>query len=443
MGLINYIAKRLVNVAVKNGSALDKYFLSQIVSPAIYPDNDDSTFIDSYSDNIDIFTVINKIVEAASTLPILQYDQKGNEVERGGMLDLINNPGRGRIREDLIEEAMTTYLIFGNSYTTYEAATSSLNRGKPIMLDILPPQWIEIVLGSYQQPVKGYRFIFSKEERLEYESERVLHWREYNPVYDNNKFGHLKGMSRLQPLLKTIIGSDSGYDSLVATFQHQGAVGLLSILGEDGKAKSMKQQSLSQLKAQYKREYTGAKKAGSIVITDKDHKWTNFGLKPVEMEVLKSLNIFRGRVYDAYNVPEILASGSEGRTYSNYKEAMAALWTNAIIPIVDSYLQRLSQFLGPRMGEEGHQLRADYSGIQVLQKDMQQLIGWMVAARSFTKNEIRAAAGYEADANPLMDLVYDSLGSVPISELTQMPLQEETEDVLKALKIKDYRGNTN
>lgn len=32
MGLINYIAKKLINVTVKNGSTLDRYFLSQIVS---------------------------------------------------------------------------------------------------------------------------------------------------------------------------------------------------------------------------------------------------------------------------------------------------------------------------------------------------------------------------------------------------------------------------
>jgi len=67
------------------------------------------------------------------------------------------------------------------------------------------------------------------------------------------------------------------------------------------------------------------------------------------------------------------------------------------------------------------------------------MIAWMVQSRSFTKNEIREAAGYDHMDAPGMDEVYDMAGMMPVSSLGSMPEMPLTEEVLKALKINDYR----
>jgi HK97 family phage portal protein len=385
-----------------------------------------------------VFTVINKITEPASTVPIQQVDRNGEEVPKGKMITLLNKPNPYMSQAELIEAALTFYLIYGDCFISFEKLDQGLNAGLPLRLDVLPPQWVEIKLGTYFDPVIGYKLLFSGNV-IDYAKEQVMHWKEFNPDYEDEGVGHLRGMSRLKPILKSITGSGSAYDALVAAFQHQGAMGLLSILGEAGAADAIGKQQLSQIKDQYRREYTGANNAGKIVITNKDHKWTNFAMSTVELAVLESLGTFRGAICDAYNVPAMLLSGSQDRTYSNYQEAARALWTNAIMPSLDACLGKLTTWLGPLFGEEDNILQADYSGIDVLQKNKTELIQWMINARSFTKNEIREAAGYEMLPDPAMDIVYVSAGDVPLDQAGIMPAQPLTEGILKALKIPDYR----
>ena len=63
----------------------------------------------------------------------------------------------------------------------------------------------------------------------------------------------------------------------------------------------------------------------------------------------------------------------------------------------------------------------------------------MVLSKSFTKNEIREAAGADRMDDPNMDKVYESAGSISLEELGMMSGQDLTEGVMKALRVPDYR----
>ena len=49
----------------------------------------------------------------------------------------------------------------------------------------------------------------------------------------------------------------------------------------------------------------------------------------------------------------------------NYKEAKKALYSDAIMPNLDAYLGKLTQWLAPKFREEGQVLKADYSQIEL------------------------------------------------------------------------------
>jgi len=136
---------------------LDNYVMRLLQNRAIYPDDNNETYLQSYTGNPDVFTVINKITEPASTVPIYQYDAKGNIVENGLMLARLNKPNGYQSKDQFIESALTFYLIFGNCYTAEETLEVSVNKG-PARLDVLPPQWMSIVMGTVFDPVKGYQF---------------------------------------------------------------------------------------------------------------------------------------------------------------------------------------------------------------------------------------------------------------------------------------------
>jgi HK97 family phage portal protein len=398
---------------------------------ALYPGANEKTYLDSYLSNNDVFTVINKITEPASTVPIDQYDAKGEKVE-GRMIARLNKPNLYQSRSQFIEAALTFYYLFGNSFTAEESLDNGLNAGQPVRLDQLPPQWVQINIGTVFNPVKDYSFYPMSGTVDPYPKEKIFHWKEFNPDYSYSG-GHLRGMSRLHPLLKSVTGSGEAYNSLVKAFQNQGAWGILTMLGEDNKGMDLTKAQVNDLKQRFRSD----SKSGKLTVSGNPTNWQKIGLTMVELEVLKALGMFKGNLADAFNVPSQLLSGSQDRTYNNYKEAERALWTNAICPSLDAYLEGLSGWLAPKFREDGNILRADYSGIEALQKNVGELIAWMVAARSFTKNEIREAAGYETLPQPEMDVIYESAGLMPLADLALPPEPALTESVMKGLS--DYR----
>lgn len=417
----------------KTPDRLDSYLLKILANNALYPSENNETYLNSYIGNADVFTVINKITEPASTIPVFQYDEEGELVEGGRMLERFNNPNPYQDKDQFIEAALSFYLIFGESFTAYETLDRGLNKGLPLRLDQLPPQWMTVNLGTVFNPVAGYSFSpLLQSASIDYTPDKVLHWKEFNPDYDYSG-GHLRGMSRLRPLLRSVVGSSEAYNSLVKAFQNQGAWGLLAILDKDGEGLTLSKEQKSLLKSSFRRD-SGK---GDLTIMNNTSVWTQMGLTVVEMEILKSLGIYKGNLCDAYNVPSQLLSGSQDRTYNNYKEAEQALWRNAIQPSLDGWLKLLSQWLAPKFGEEGTVLKADYSEVACLQVDKAAMVTWMVAARSFTKNEIREAVGFEMLPDPAMDIIYEGAGLMPLGEVGLPPDPQATEDNLKGLP--DYR----
>lgn len=414
---------------------LDRYVYQMLGGSAIYPELKNEFYLGSYTGNNDVFSVINKITEPASSVPVFQYDAKGELVENGKMLARLNKPNGYQSRTQFLEAGLSFFGIFGESFTAFETVENGPNAGIPLRLDQLPPQWVQLILGTYFDPIKGYSFYpLSQNGDPDYPKERVFHWKEFNPEYSLTG-GHLRGMSRLKPLIKNITGSSEGYNSLVKAFQSQGMWGLVTMLDPDGAVVPLTAEQKSKTKALFKKD--AAK--GELTIVNSIVKYEKMGLTVVELNVLRSLTMLSGKVTDAFNIPDQLFAGSLSKTYSNMKEAEKTAWENARKPWLDAYLEGLSNWLAPYFpGEEDHVLKADYSGIEALQSNLVEKVQWMIQAQSFSRNDIREACSYERLPVPGMDDILVSAGMVPISEIGLMDIQQ-TEEVLKSLKLSDYR----
>lgn len=414
---------------------LDRYMMQYLQQNAIYPNANNDFYLSSYCESADPFVVINKITEPAATVPIYEYDSKGEIVENGKMISLLNKPNPYQGGSEFIEAALSFYYIFGEAFCATETLGETINN--PVRLDALPPQLMQIIMSNLVfNPIKGYSFYPGGRgsSSVDYVKEKVFHWKEFNPAFDLLG-GHLRGMSRLRPIIKTITGSTEGYNSLVKAFQAQGMWGILSLLDKDNQAINLSKEQKSELKNKYKLD----SKRGDITISNWKAEYTKMGLTVVELDIIRSVGVLFGKTADAFNVPSQLFSGSQDRTYNNYKEAEQALWRNAIQPSLNALLKGLTELLAPAFGVQGNTLKADYSEVACLQTNKSEMITWMTAARSFTKNEIREAVGYERLTLPGMDEVFDAAGLMPVSMLGEMPDQAVTEEVLKALHISDYR----
>ena len=365
--------------------------IKMIANGVVYDSASLEFYLKSATNNGDVFTVINKITEPASNLPIKQVDIKTGEEKPGKALKLLEDPNPLMNRTEFIEGALTFYYIFGEGFIVGNTIENGLNKGQPLRLELLPPHCMVEMIGTVQEPIKGWNLRWSMGGKADYTFEEVFHWKDFNPNYDETG-NWLRGMSRLRPIFKSIQGSDASYDSLIGSFQNMGAYGVLTILGEkmdNGTYanKAVTKEQLSGFKNQVKQFY-GAKKRGEIIATNKSVEWTPFGFKPVDMEILNSLPVFSGKICDAYNVPDILLSGgTKDKKYDNYGQAELSLWTGAIEPGVNNFLDKFSKWLMPKFpGEEGTKFIADYSNIPCLQEAMRLKIKWMKEDRQPVMN---------------------------------------------------------
>ena len=427
-------------------SKLMELITERIANQAIYPDTSKQDFyLDSYTQNGDVFSILNKITEPASRVPIEHINIKtGEPVVNSKTLELLKKPNPFQSQTEFIEACLTFFNIFGNSYVAGERPEFGLRTGQITRLDIISPQWVEIIVGSFMEPIKGYQLTEAYGEDKMYEFSEMMHWKEFNPDFDVNG-RHLYGMSRLKPLISQITASQSGYDSMVAAFQNGGANGILTVLGvkgDDGKYTDRPEsvQQMDSLISKWKAKWSGNAKRGDIAHTNKSVEWTPFGMSVQDMSILASLPISRGVIADAYNVPDVLLSGSQGRTYDNYGEAMKALWNNAIIPNLDGLLNKLNDWLLPQMGEEGTMLVANYDDIPALQADKKEQIDWMIKG-FLTGNEIRDALGFEELPIDNLNIPIISMGMQRVDEISMMSEPEVTEEALKRLGLDDYRDN--
>ena len=399
---------QLFDIVIKNNS-----------NSAIYPDAKAPYFIETYTGNCDVFSVISKIVDPSSRIPVTQVNKKTLKEQPGRAIELLNNPNPFQSQTEFVEQALTIFEIFGESFIAAEKPEFGLNANKPVRLDCLPPQWTELQIGSFFEPVKGYRLMLGQQE-VNYSYSDVMHWRKLNPNFQLSG-EHLRGMSPLKPLLRAVAASSSGYDSMVSMFQNMGAYGMLTILGvkdEEGKysGQPKTKEQLSELERSFRQKLTGNSNRGKIFATNKSAEWTNFGLSAVDMNILNSIIFAGGALYDAYGVPDILKSGSQSKTYLNYGEAQKALWNNTNIPTVEGFYSKLSNWLMPLLGEEDTKFLPDFDDVPALQADKGEMVKWMIQA-GFSLNMIWEALGYESLNLPNMDVPLVGLGLQRIDEL--------------------------
>lgn len=418
-----------------------------ITNSVLYDAINEEFYRKGYSENGDVFTVINKITEPASNLPIRQVDIITGEDRPGKALKLLNNPNPLMGQTEFIEACLTFFYIFGEQFIAKNTIEEGLNAGIPLRLEPLPPQCLMTKIGTVQDPILGWQLRWSQRPVIDYSFDEIFHMKDFNPNYDETGYW-LRGMSRLKPIFKSVAGSSASYDSLISAFQNMGAYGVLTILGvqqSDGNYsdKPTTKQQLSAIQNDIKNNYYGAKNKGKVATTNKSVIWTPFGIKPVDMEIIASLGVFFGKICDAYNVPDLLFSGGgKDKKYENYFQAELSLWTDAIQPGVNNFLNKFSSWLMPQFpGEEKTKFIADYSGVPCLQEAMRLKINWMKTSGIFTYNEMRLAADAEPMIFPNMDVPLVAFGLQRIDEIGITPSMEQTTNALKYYK--DYRLKVN
>ena len=421
--------KQSIAKALSSGTneAYNKLIYTWLGTNIIMNEDNDVTYIrDGYQRNATIYSIINLIVKAATTIPVTVYrvtnegTAKQYKAMTSGVMDgpaiykanilrkrafeeikdsdleaLLMRPNPEQSFSAWLGEIVAFGKLTGNRYIYGIGPDSGPNAGKFTELYNLPSQLVEIVSGGVMQPVAGYKIQYNS--MIEVAPEYVCHIKDFNPDYDSSG-SNLYGQSPLRAGLRVLSANNEAVTTGLKYLQNQTSRGML--ISKDGNLTEVQAQAL---KDKFRKNYQGAGNAGDVIITPKDLSWVNFGLSASDLSLIEQYNGTVKDLCNIYNIPVQLLNNTDASTYNNMKEAKKALYQNAVIPELIKIRDELNRWLAPKYGKE-YFIDFDFTVISEMQEEVDKLVSQLANAWWVTPNEKRDAMNYAVDTdNPFMD----------------------------------------
>jgi len=425
------------------------------------PENDDTYINEGYRKNATIYSLINIITKAATTIPFQVYeidnkaDYKRYKAMTSGLVDgnvlhkseilkkralveiedtelhmLLDRPNPMQSYSSFITEVIAFGKLTGNRYIYGIAPESGSNAGKYKEMYVMPSQMMEIVSGGIMQPVKSYRIQYNGQ--VDIPAEQICHIKDFNPYYDGTG-SHLYGQSPLRAGLRSMTTNNEAVQTGVKYLQNQTARGVL--MSEEGDINEVQAQ---QLKDKFRSAHQGSNNAGDIIITPKKLSWVNFGLNASDVSLIEQYNASIKDLCNIYHVPVQMLNNTDASTYNNMKEAKKALYQNAVIPELCKIRDELNRWLAPQFGEKLC-IDFDFSVIPELQEETEKVVNQMSQAWWLTPNEKRMAMNYgEDEESDILNDYYIPANLIPVKDNDVSDIEVDNEiDVAKLLKKKE------
>ena len=392
-------------------------------APIWAEDNPEKYVEQGYVINTNVYSVVNFLAKKAADVDfqLCQTQSNGDEkiIESHPILDVLYEPNPMQGKNELFEQLYGFYLLSGNTYTYLLYPDNGPNAMQPREIYSLPAPWVEVLGGDYRQPLKGYQistYGFGKD--AQFTTDEVIHTKAAQFLWGEGQEKY--GMSPLRAAWRSVQTDNSAYEANKKGLDNMGAAGVLFDKGSsaDEMAKTYwtsEQQQLMQDKLQ---KMSGPKFNKSIMAAVGDLGWINFGLSPIDMALLETLEYGLADICNVYSVQDMLFNSGQGRTYSNLAEARKMAYSDAIIPLVNRVLSDYTRKLIPRYPDlkgKNYYLKANTSNIPEMQDDMEKLAGWLAKSDFLTLNEKRKAMGYKTLPDEMMDEVFIPTSLVPLS----------------------------
>ena len=382
-------------------------------------ENDDSYITQGYQKNATIYSLINLITKAATTIPFQVYEKTNeNDYKRykaltSGMMDAASIQKASLLQKNALIELQDTELhkilerpnpaqsynawlteliafgkLTGNRYIYGIGPDTGANVGKFTELYVMPSQVMEIISNGIMEPVSKYKLEYNGTKYID--ASEICHIKDFNPYYDGTG-SHMYGQSPLRAGLRSLTTNNEAVQTGVKYLQNQTARGLLT--SEMGDINEVQAQ---QLKDKFRRQHQGSDNAGDIIITPNKMSWVNFGLNASDVSLIAQYNASIKDLCNIYNVPVQLLNNTESSSYNNMKEAKKALYQNAVIPELIKIKDELNRWLAPKYGDKLC-IEFDFSVIPEMQEETEKIVNQLSKAWWITPNEKRSAMNYGKD----------------------------------------------
>lgn len=343
---------------------------------------------EAYIKNVIAHRAIGTISSSAASVPFsLHNKDDGSIIKRHQILDLLRQPNPAQNLQEFMESIYSYKQISGNAYIL---AICSGKRDTPIELYALRPDRVTIsqkdsgIPESYIYKI-GKQTISIPVDAITGRS-HLLHIKSFNPLSD------FYGLSSIEAAAYSIDQHNQAGEWNQALLQNGARPSGAIVVGGNGGAPNLTESQYNKLRAMIKETFSGAKNAGNPIVLEGGLDWKEMSLSPKDMDFIESKHSSAREIALALGMPPQLLGIPGDNTYSNLQEARLALWEQTIIPLVQSVVSNMSNWLCGYFSSS-IQLSFDVDKISALGPRREEI--WRRAEESsfLTINEKRALVG--------------------------------------------------
>ncbi len=384
---------------------------------------------------------IDRIAEAmAMPKPKLYQEKivdgvlKKVEIKNHPALDLLYRPNPLNSLSSLLTEAFINYGIGGELFLQI-----ILVNNKPTEIWSISPDQVQVSYDITKDAI-NYR-ILSKNITItasganDYKSE-ILHFKRYNP---RNK---LRGLSKMVSAGLSIASFNRANEWNEALLKNganpSGAL----------KAKNaLTTEEYNRLKAQLKEQYTGTQNSGTPLLLEGDMEWQPLSLNPKDLDFNNGVLTAARNICSAYGVPSQLVGVMGESTYSNYEHALISFWQDTILPLSETFIKAINNWLLDFYKEDNIFFEFDYNNIPALEARKETLfnrIRGVVNDGIMSINEGRVLLGLDEfnidnlESENMADVLFINSGKMPINEAGELMAEAEKD---YAQSLEEVRNN--
>lgn len=408
MSTIGDFFKRLESKLGIKSPANKEFLLRVAKNRPLSGDQNNYSYVQEYAKNALIYTVVNKISFIASQVPFKLYrvraDGEKVEVKDHEILRRWRFPNKYEGGHEFRKKLCDFYLTTGNAYILPYVVDE--DNFEVANLNILPAQDIEIIVGDWLDPIKGYTLNYDGSEK-EFSADQVVHWKMANMDYQVGQ--QYYGMSPLKPLSKVLSTSNTAFDVKIKDFKAGGVKGFISLKNEEASLDEEQAQALIDKVL-----------SNRLALINDDAQFEEVGLSIADMDVVNSIKKDFDLICSAYGVNPGLFEGDT--TFENQRMYMRSLYTQVIMPMLYSLYDRINAMWVTKV-QSNLLLLPDFENVKELEEDLLMRAVQVNQAEWLTINEKREATGKPRLDDDLFDKPFFELGKTPADDFKLPPDQ--------------------
>jgi len=316
-----------------------------------------------------VYACVSSLAHACSALPLKLMNGEDVVQANDPVYQMFYDQWNSKQgKQESMYKLFINLFLHGKAYTLKKSEMVGFETNE---LWVLPTQEVEpaqVTTGYFEQTPY---YQFTDNTRIyKYFPEELIILEYYDPSQLQEQQG---GLSPIAAVWETVTASNNRATAEKAMLKNRGISGLISPKASSGDAGALgfSNSVMEVVRKAFVGLTGGAEKFNKVEVVEQAVDFTQLGMNANDMKLIESQLPHVRSVCRALNLPSQLFGDYQSNTYSNYKEANRAMYTNAVIPNVKHFINEFEKNLFNPLNDvtgESYYLRIATEEIEQLNK---------------------------------------------------------------------------